>query len=76
MSDCSLMRPCGATLPGLPTYGLDGESEFPEDLYGAAPPALEITGRKALARGELVSRAQDCFSADNVVRPKSARKLW
>src|SRR2546427_13236489 len=35
---------------------------FPSTLTAPVfPPALEITGGKALARGELISRAQDCF---------------
>src|SRR5512133_3682937 len=40
---------------------LDGESKLCEHLDGAGLPALEITGGKALARGELISHAQDCF---------------
>ena len=40
---------------------LDGELELSEHLDGAGLPALEITGGKALARSELISRAQDCF---------------
>ena len=40
---------------------LDGESELSEHPDGAGLPALEITGGKALARGELISCAQDRF---------------
>lgn len=35
----------------------DGEAKLPEHPYGTAPATLEILGRKALARGELISRA-------------------
>jgi hypothetical protein len=35
---------------------LDRESKLSEHLDGAGLPALEITGGKALARGELISR--------------------
>src|SRR5678815_2088513 len=38
---------------------LDGEPKLSEHLDGSGLPALEITGRKALTRGEFVSRAQD-----------------
>jgi hypothetical protein len=40
---------------------VDGESELSEHLDGAALSSLEITGGKALSRGKLISRAQDCF---------------
>ena len=39
----------------------DGESELLEHLDGAGFSALEIAGGKALAGGEFVRRAQDCF---------------
>src|SRR5438874_483543 len=51
---------CGSALRGWSSR-LDGESKLSEDFDGAGLPALEITGGKALARGELISRAQDCF---------------
>src|SRR5262245_20083285 len=50
-----------AGLPGCSSYGLDGESQLFEDLDRAALAALEITGAKTLARGELISCAQDRF---------------
>src|SRR5437899_5200294 len=34
---------------------------IPEHSYGAGLAALEITGGKALAGGEFISGAQDCF---------------
>src|SRR5690349_14350581 len=40
---------------------LDSESQSSEYRDGAVLAALEITGSEALARGELVSRAQDCL---------------
>jgi len=40
---------------------LDGESQFSEHGDGAGFPALEIAGGKALAGGELIGGAQDCF---------------
>src|SRR5262249_28830766 len=36
-------------------------SQLSEHPYGACLPALEVTGTKALARGELISRAEDCL---------------
>src|SRR5260221_3802946 len=58
----SWRRPtCGSVLPGWSSHLLDGESKLSEHPYGAGLPALEITGGKALARGELISCAQDCF---------------
>ena len=51
---------CRSALRGWSSR-LDGESKLSEHLDGAGLPALEITGGKALARGELISRAQDCF---------------
>jgi hypothetical protein len=53
---------------------LDGESELFEHGDGAGLAALEITGVKALAGGELVGRAQDglgrvtAFVPDQVIR--------
>ena len=51
---------CRSALRGWSSR-LDGESKLSEHLDGAGLPALEISGGKALARGELISRAQDCF---------------
>src|SRR5262249_22189802 len=46
---------------GWSSLFLHGESELSEHPYGARLPALEVTGAKPLARGELVSCAQDRF---------------
>jgi hypothetical protein len=54
------MLTCGSALRGWSSR-LDGESKLSEHPDGASLPALEITGGKALARSELMSRAQDCF---------------
>jgi hypothetical protein len=51
---------CGSSLRGGSSW-LDGESKLFENLDGAGLPALEITGGKALAGGELIGCAQDCF---------------
>src|SRR5262249_34551555 len=55
------MPTCGQLLPCWSSLVLDGESQFPEHRRGAALPALEIAGGKVLARGELISCAQDRF---------------
>src|SRR5262249_8789447 len=55
------MPTCGQLLPCWSSLVLDGESQFPEHRDGAALPALEIAGGKVLARGELISCAQDRF---------------
>src|SRR5262249_30736412 len=53
---------------------LNGEAQLSENLDRAALSALEITGGKALPRGELVRGAQDClrrvatFLPDELVR--------
>src|SRR5215813_4257997 len=57
----ALMPTCGQLLPCWSSLVLDGESQFPEHRDGAALPALEIAGGKVLARGELISCAQDRF---------------
>ena len=48
-------------LPGWSSLLLDGETQLSEHLYGACLAAFEVTGAKSLARGELISCAQDCF---------------
>jgi hypothetical protein len=50
------MPTCWSALRGSSSR-LDGESKLSEHLDGAGLPALEITGGKALACGEFVSRA-------------------
>src|SRR5215470_10625561 len=50
-----------SALLGWSSLLLNGESQLSEHPYGACLPALEVTGAKSLARGELVSCAQDCF---------------
>jgi hypothetical protein len=47
--------------PSLVSSRVDGESQIPEHSHGAGLAALEITGGKALAGGEFISGAQDCF---------------
>src|SRR6185437_14509036 len=51
----------GSALPGWSSPVLDGESQLSQHRDGAGLPALEIAGAKALARGELIRCAQDCF---------------
>jgi hypothetical protein len=46
---------------GWLSFFLDGESGLSEHGDGAALSALEIAGGKALARGELISRARMAF---------------
>src|SRR4029078_11194105 len=48
-------------LPGWSSLLLDGETQLSEHPYGACLASLEVTGVKSLARGELISCAQDCF---------------
>src|SRR5215470_7600001 len=50
-----------SALLGWSSLLLDGESQVSEHPYGACLSALEVTGAKSLARGELISCAQDCF---------------
>src|SRR6187549_1900143 len=63
-------------LPGWSSLLLDGETQLSEHPYGACLPALEVTGVKSLAPGELISCAQDLLSADNGVLPTRAHKSW
>src|SRR5215469_5993241 len=56
-------------LPGWSFLGLDGESQLYEHRVGAVFPALEIAGGEALAGGELVRGAQDCFRRVTVFVP-------
>src|SRR6266480_1691394 len=75
------MSTSGSALPGWSSLVLDGESQLPEHRDGAALPALEITGGKALARGELISCAQDClvrvtaFVPDQLITPARAEAM-
>ena len=48
-----------SALLGWSSLLLDGESQVSEHPYGACLSALEVTGAKSLARGELISCAQD-----------------
>jgi len=48
-------------LPGWSSLLLDGETQLSEHPYGACLPALEVTGVKSLARGELISYAKIAF---------------
>jgi hypothetical protein len=54
------MLRCGSALRGWSSR-LDGESKLFEHVDGAGLPALEITGGKALARGELISVPKIAF---------------
>jgi hypothetical protein len=45
------------TLPRGSPLLLDGETKSLKYPYGAALPALEVSGAKSLASGELISRA-------------------
>src|SRR6185503_13221025 len=48
-------------LPGCSSLLLNGEAQLSEHPDGACLPALEVTGAKSLAPGELIGCAQDCF---------------
>src|SRR6202044_4134373 len=46
---------------GAPSLVLDGEPQLSQHRDGTALSALEVAGAQALARGELIRRAQDGF---------------
>src|SRR2546423_9551874 len=75
------MPTCGSALPCWSSLVLDGESQFPEHRDGAALPALEVAGGKLLARGELISCAQDrlvrvtAFVPDQLITPAGAETM-
>ena len=77
---CRRKRPSHG-LAGWTSQGLDRESQLSEYPDGAGLPALKITGGKALARGELISCAQNClvrvmaFVPDQLITPALAEAM-